>query len=161
MDIHQFWSIIEKIKDNQEPEVNLQKELLKVSPEEIVSYQNHFNNLFHAAYRWDLWGAAYIMEGGCSDDGFTDFRYALISKGQKVFEEALQNADSLVDVDIISNEFFGYAALKAYEEKTGREFPKLQSNKYPRKPAGQDWNFDDASENQCRLPRIWKRYGKP
>lgn len=30
------------------------------------------------AYRRDLWAAAYHANGGCSDDGFIDFRIWLI-----------------------------------------------------------------------------------
>ena len=36
------------------------------------------------SYRWDLWGAAYLANGGCSDDGFDYFRGWLIGQGRKV-----------------------------------------------------------------------------
>ena len=38
--------------------------------------------LVHAVlYRWDMWAAAYLIGGGCSDDGFIDFRAGLIAQG--------------------------------------------------------------------------------
>jgi len=73
------------------------------------------------AYRWDLWGAAYIIGGGCSDDGFIDFQYGLIAKGREIYESALANPDSLADLAIpgeIPNELFGYVADNVYEDLT-------------------------------------------
>jgi hypothetical protein len=64
--------------------------------------------------------------GGCSDDGFTDFRYGLISLGKNVYYKAIENPDSLVELgaDIeIRNESFGYVAFEVYEEKSGTEMP--------------------------------------
>ncbi|MBA4369242.1 MAG: hypothetical protein C0403_16570, partial [Desulfobacterium sp.] len=115
MDTQKFWKIIEKIKDSEEPEEAIKNQLNGLTPEEIVSYQEHFDAFFEKAYRWDLWGAAYIIEGGCSDDGFMDFRYGLISKGKEVYETSLKNPDNLADFDLedeISNELFGYSALE-------------------------------------------------
>lgn len=36
-----------------------------------------------ALYRRDLWAAAYIIGGGCSDDSFIDFRAGLIAQGHE------------------------------------------------------------------------------
>jgi hypothetical protein len=36
-----------------------------------------------------------LINGGMSDDGFTDFRYWLISRGRDVYERALADPDSL------------------------------------------------------------------
>ena len=52
--------------------------LRQLSPDDLISYQHHFRTYLHLAYRWDLWGAAYWLSGGCSDDGFLDFRSCLI-----------------------------------------------------------------------------------
>lgn len=82
----------------------------------------HFDRAFAAAYQWLLWAAAYIIEGGCSDDGFMDFRYGLISRGRSVFERALADPDSLADVaddttdGFIPNEDFGYVAQRVYQK---------------------------------------------
>ena len=71
---------------------------------------------FWRAYRWDSWAAAYSIGSGCSDDGFTDFRYFLISMGREVFERALADPESLLSVarapgveDVFFGDF-GYAA---------------------------------------------------
>ena len=70
----QFWALIEPGKDDRKPQERLRRELEACKPDEIVSFQEHFDRHFEVAYAWDLWGAAYLIEGGCSDDGFTDFR---------------------------------------------------------------------------------------
>jgi Protein of unknown function (DUF4240) len=54
--------------------------------------------LHQISYLANLWGTAFLMNGGASDDGFDYFRGWLISQGRKVFEAALENPDSLSDV---------------------------------------------------------------
>ena len=49
-----------------------------------------FDAKMDQAYSWPLWGAAYVINGGCSDDTFTDFRAALISRGRQAFEAQLR-----------------------------------------------------------------------
>ncbi len=159
MEIDDFWAIVDVGKDSEEPEVAVHAELLRHKPDEIVAYQRHFDRLVVKAYRWDLWGAAYISEGGCSDDGFIDFRYALISRGRDVYERALEDPDSIVDADVASNEDFGYIASDAYEELTGEEMPR-DDIEWPDEPIGEEWDFDLASENERRLPRLWARFGE-
>lgn len=161
MDIQQFWNIIENIKGSVEPEEAIKSQLNDLTPEEMVSYQEHFDTLHERAYHWDLWGAAYIMEGGCSDDGFTDFRYGLISKGKNVYETVLSDPDSLSELDFgaeISNELFGYSALDVFEEKTGNEMPRKKFEQ-PEDPVGEEWDFDNDTENRKRLPKLCEKFG--
>ncbi len=162
MTIDKFWKLIEQVKDDEEPEVGLDLSLRKLAPEELISYQEHFDALVRKAYRWDLWGAAYIMEGGCSDDGFIDFRYGLIAQGRDVYDAALENPDSLADLEIegISNELFGYVAEEVYEEVTGEDEMPRKPVQDPPEPLGEEWDFDDPKENARRLPKLWARYGE-
>ncbi|MCU7850366.1 MAG: DUF4240 domain-containing protein [Candidatus Thiodiazotropha sp. (ex Lucinoma kastoroae)] len=158
MNIDEFWKIIEKVKESDEPEEIVCEELKKLTPNEIASYQEHFDSLHEKAYQWSLWGAAYVIEGGCSDDGFMDFRYGLISKGKHIYENALNNPDSLADLGAfveISNESFGYTAHEVYEEITGNEIPRKELTG-SREPIGQEWDFEDEAENINRLPRLMK-----
>jgi len=160
MNIDQFWAIMESAKNADEPEVPVGNALAGLSVEELVSYQEHFDTLHANAYRWDVWGAAYIRDGGCSDDGFTDFRYGLISLGREIYEAALADPDSLAAVDEgveIANETFGYIALEAYEKKTGKDMPRNPHRRAD--PVGENWDFDDDDECRARLPRLWKMFG--
>ena len=83
------------------------------------------------AYRWDLWAAAYLIQGGCSDDGFEYFCDWLISLGKHRFEAALRNPDSLAEViededDEEGREFEAFAAavIHVWEIKRARTFWK-------------------------------------
>ena len=166
MDITEFWEIIEPGKHSEEPEQSLRAKLEKYSPEEIESFQAHFDTLVDNAYLWDLWGAAYLIGGGCSDDRFIDFRYALISKGRGIYEKALIDPDSLFelgeivegDLDIaIDNEIFGYVSGEIYEDKTGKEIPRTGSPSSD-ESMGEEWDFEDEAENKKRLPKLYSRY---
>jgi len=158
MELDKFWTILEKGKDSDEPEIGLKKELEGLSAEEIISFQNYFDEQFSKAYHWDLWGAAYLIHGGCSDDGFIDFRYALISKGREVYSKAVENPDSLADlgekVESLDNELFGYVAGEVYESKTGQGIP-IDSSSVSEGNMGQEWDFDDEAELRKRLPKLF------
>lgn len=156
----QFWDIIAKIEGSDEPEEDIREHLEALSIEELIGYQRCFDQLVNQANSWELWGAAYLIEGGCSDDGFMDFRYGLIALGQDIFEAAVEDPDSLAEVDLIneiSNELFGYAALEIFSEKTGEEMEFLEQ--YGGDPEGEDWDFDDEEETQRRLPRLFSIHG--
>lgn len=161
MTISEFWDIIEKIKDSKESEEDIKPLLEKLTPEEIISFQEHFDTLFAKAYTWKLWGAAYLIEGGCSDDGFMDFRYGLISKGRDIYEKAIEDPDSLVLIasneEYISNESFGYVADEVYETLTKKELPSRDIDG-PSEPLGEEWDFDDVTENQKRLPKLSSKF---
>lgn len=166
MDVDRFWSVVETGKNSSQPDVPVAATLRGLSASDVVSYQEQFDRFFAEAYRWDLWSAAYVIGGGCSDDGFIDFRYGLISRGREVYRKAIANPDSLADlgerVDL-ENESFGYVALEVYEEKAGTPLPRTKIQQ-PSEPAGEEWDFEDQNEVKKRLPRlstlmagIWKQ----
>jgi hypothetical protein len=110
------------------------------------------------AYTWDLWGAAYLINGGCSDDGFAYFRAWLISRGQDVYSAALQNPDSLasvVDPDRDDYEFEDLwgIAQEVYEDTTDEQMPEVDST-WPAEPKGERWDFNDDEQISRRLPRL-------
>lgn len=114
------------------------------------------------AYRWDLWGAAYIIAGGCSDDGFVDFRSWLISMGRHVFESAIENAESLADVADgpgVEDVFFeGFINIpdQVYEQLTGSEIPEHAGHSLG-EPAGSRWS-SEGDDLQRRFPKLWAKY---
>lgn len=155
-----FWSIIEKVKAAEYPEVALKIELKKLSLNELVEFQQHFDTFHRDAYIWNLWGAARIINKFCSDDGFTDFGYALISLGRSVYENAIADPESLAEIElsgIVSNELFGYVAGEVYEEKTGEEIPRKSINSTAG-PLAMDWDINDDSEGAIRFPKLWKKH---
>ncbi|MGW8394170.1 DUF4240 domain-containing protein [Pseudoduganella sp. HUAS MS19] len=167
MDKAGFWSIIDKSREaaGGDPEQQLETlgELLgEMPPEEIVSFDFHLSAYHARAYHWDLWGAAYIIGGGCSDDGFMDFRGWLISRGEKIYEAAMADADSLANLvedhdGDCQVEGYQYLASQAWEEKTGKSYDDFPEHGLPiaREVAGTPWEEEDL---EARFPELSKRF---
>lgn len=128
MDDDHFWQIVEITRDTDPDAQNakLDDQLANLSPTEILAFDRRFRLHHDAANRHDLWAAAYILNGGCSDDGFTDFRSWLIAQGRGVYSAALSDPETLADhvtEPDVTNEEFAYAAMQAFEAKTGTTMP--------------------------------------
>jgi hypothetical protein len=65
---------------------------------EILAYQHLHDQLMAESYHSDLWGAAYLLNFGCSDDGFDYFRGWLLAQGRAIWEAALQDPDGLAEL---------------------------------------------------------------
>ncbi len=129
----------------------------------------HVERLLHEAYREELWGAAYLINWGCSDDGFHDFCLGLIERGRRVFEGAVADPDSLADAlppdHFVIGEFLASRALVAWMEHTGQSeddfYATLSRLEGPRgvlELKGEGWDFDDDAEMRRRLPRLSQMY---
>ncbi len=159
----EFWKIVEKSKrgtdSSDEQAEKLEELLLELSAEEIVSFENIFTEFRYAAYRWDLWGVAYILCGGCGDDSFDYFRTWLIGRGQKYYEDAMKDPESIArkvtEDDFPEAELLMYAAAKAYEAKTGQGLPD-RTIKHPKDPAGREWTEEDLPK---LFPVAYKKEG--
>jgi uncharacterized protein DUF4240 len=150
MTTSEFWRIIEKskrgVESPDEQAEKLEGLLVKLPPAEIVSFENIFTRFQIAAYRWDLWGVAYLLCGGCGDDSFDYFRAWLIGRGQKYYEDAMKDPESVArkvtEDDHPEAEFLLYAASKAYEKRTGRP-PPYRRIKFPAEPVGKKWTEEE------------------
>lgn len=163
----QFWQIIQSSFEKSEGDMDdqmdaLREELEELTPKEVAAFDKQFEVLRLRAYSWDLWGAAYILEGGCSDDGFLDFRTWLISRGKDWFERALKDPDSLAEYpgDLQEGgamfEEFAYVANEVYEDKTGK-VPKHDLAALPQ-PAGDPFDEDDEESFRSRWPKLFLKY---
>lgn len=63
----------------------------------ILDYQECFDRLHDALYQWKYWAAGYVIGGGCSDDGFTDLRARVISRGRDWYQRFRADPDCLAD----------------------------------------------------------------
>ena len=167
MDSGLFWSLLERSRvaaDVRKVEGSLDRQaaalraaLEELSGADILVFRDHFHERLRESFRWDLWGAAYLLGNGCSDDAFMDFRNWLISMGRATFEDAVTEPDSLarfVGDESIEDFFFeGLQAVPvvAYRQVSGREAPVKRVA--PTSPSGARW--DDASELERLLPRVW------
>jgi len=162
----EFWQLIETVKKNggsdiSEREVALATQLSDLRLEEIASFQEIFSDYVNYAYTWDLWGAAYLIQGGCGDDGFSDFRSALISLGEKVFESTVKDPDGLSlledeEIDNLYHEGFQYVAQNIYEKKAKADMPF--SGVFPEEPAGSEWDFDNQQLVKKKFPSLYSRF---
>jgi hypothetical protein len=163
MTLDQFWGIVEEVHRSSGGDMDakcelLDKRLRQLSVDEVLSFTQHFTECEYRAYSWELWAAAYIIGGGCSDDKFSDFRSTLISMGREVFERALADPQSLADIDydadIADYEGYQYVPFKVYRDMTGdQRVPRLHP--HPTKPSGRDWDEDKVAEF---YPKLAKHY---
>ena len=176
MELERFWSIIEQSLSDFDPDrrdgnmdaqvASLNQILSKLDPKEIGAFSNRLSELFHSAYRWDLWAAGYIIEGGCSDDGFIDFRYWLISMGRTVFENAMADVESLADVafgpgiEVTRFEEFGYIADQLLRTMGVSETDaEIMAFEHPNSPAGDEWDDDDLPNRFPKLTAAEAQFG--
>lgn len=167
MDDEEFWQIIEQARMNGRGDCNrtaveVVRTLSGLAAEDIRSFRNLLEDRLDESYRWDLWGAADLINWGSGDDGFYYFRAWLISQGRRVFTNALRDPDSLADHPAMAGrdeyaslecQDFLYAAHDAYKTVTGQELP-LRSRSV-KGPIGDPWTFDDESAMQDQYPRLW------
>ena len=163
MDDDRFWTFIGAARDAAGDDVEdrvsgLEQVLLNHHPDEVAEFRQKYDEMLARSYRWDLWGAAHVIGGGCSDDGFRYFRDWLISEGEAVFEAALANPDSLADVaqdEDFELESFGYVAGEVYEQMTDQPLPASRTLE-PAEPIGHEWQEEELP---AMLPRLWKKFG--
>jgi uncharacterized protein DUF4240 len=118
----------------------------------------------------DLWAAAYMINGGCSDEGFDHFRGWLIANGREVLARAVREPDSLAELSSVqaaadSGAVFEAEAVlsiaqEAYQQATGEELPAADASA-SRPDAADLWDFDDEDEMRRRLPRLSALFLEP
>ncbi|MFE7632623.1 DUF4240 domain-containing protein [Kitasatospora sp. NPDC057518] len=176
MDTQQFWNLIEEARsrvpdpDNGHAVAIRAGALLALRPAgEIVAAEQVLRNLMADSYRAPLWGAAYLINGGCSDDGFDYFRGWLITQGRTTFDSVITDPDRLAalpavqayaadGIDIECEEALSIA-WRAYREATGEDLPD-EALTVPYPPLDPAWNFDfgDGDQLSRRLPRLAALY---
>lgn len=172
MNTAQFWQLIDKARaqaqDDPDTQLQILSGLLEALPaEEIVAFDHIFSQCFDQSYTWALWGAAYVIGGGCSDDGFDYFRGWLISRGEPTFSAALADPDSLAELITDADEAQGCevegwqsVAVDAWCAQTGQSYeafpaiPLIQPQSATG-PAGEEWSEDELD---ARYPRLAARF---
>ncbi|WP_327315957.1 DUF4240 domain-containing protein [Streptomyces sp. NBC_01235] len=178
MNTDEFWDAIETARARTTNNLPFNEALTNVlahhSVADILAYRVRFDVLHDALYRWDIWAAAYLIGGGCSDDSFIDFRAGVIAQGRAWYDRVTADPDSLADHpevvtaaadsadDALFDEDVTYAPGDAYERLTGDEdgfYDALREHEAARpgtvKPdMGEDFDFDDEQEMRGRLPRL-------
>jgi hypothetical protein len=117
MDKERFWETIAQADSPQD----LHRRLAQLPEPDLADFEFHHERTFADSYDWGLWGAAYVINGGCSDDCFDYFRAYLISRGREVFEAE-----------------YAHVAPERHPRR-------------PEEPTGQEWDEDDLDERFPRL----------
>lgn len=165
MNEDRFWMIIQATADKSRGDYEHQQELLaqelrKLSPDEIILFGNRFRFYRGQANTWELWGAIYIIHGGCGDDSFNDFREWVIGQGKDFYYKTIQNPESLVEVatdkiEDVDWEGLGYVPSIVFEELTGQDMPyPFQEN---HETMGVEWS-EDGDELKDMFPELWAKY---
>ncbi|CAB3850365.1 DUF4240 domain-containing protein [Achromobacter deleyi] len=167
MEINEYWELVEKARKSVDDPADAHavaeslKEIIKTMDlESIKGAANAYTQLTRAAYNLQLWGAAYVINGGCSDDGFDYFIGWLIGQGKKTYEKALADPDWLAKVEVQADEAYCEdmlsVATQAYEELTGGYPTGLTV--FPLPELGPIWDFDDAKEMRRRYPKLYEKF---
>ena len=169
MNAGHFWQLIKQARANTEQMGDLPAWIRAHLKEHSVEYIIGFEEQLHAfscqAYDARLWAAAGLMLGFCSDDVFTDFRGWLIAQGKTVYDFALDNPDTLADVEPINGDYgtarlfhMLYAPTKAYREKIGDDIADLPTD-YT-KPVLLNENVLELDEVKLKemFPKLYAKY---
>jgi hypothetical protein len=160
----EFWRLIE---DNHGEYIALRDALALRSVEEIRAFDDHVWRLGNLSHEADLWCAAYVAMGGCSDDGFDYFRGWLIARGQAVFDAAMRDPDSVHDAlagiedgGCPQDEDILAVAARAYEAKTKKkDYHDLpRSPPSPRRELHFRWSEDDPGSMRAICPRVFDAF---
>jgi Protein of unknown function (DUF4240) len=172
MDTKQLWQLIKDARaqaadpaDGDAVTARAVALLTRFPPEQIAAAQGVLSGLMADSYRTILWAGAYLINGGCSDDGFDYFRGWLIAQGREMFDQAMADPDALAELAIIrlavarrahlECEHTLYIPAQAHRAATGEELPVDAYLPRPREPVG-GWafDFDDRPAMARRLPRL-------
>jgi hypothetical protein len=175
MDTEAFWRALDAAKVSDKPlDVAVVDHLAALPAEEVLAFEHRFSRLRDAVYRWDVWAAAYLIGGGCSDDRFSDFTAGLVALGRDWYERAAACPDALAehpavrtaaavgDQEVIFDEGFNFVASRAYERLTGGsdafweawEAYAEAATEVDDEGMGESFDFDDAQQMRRRLPRL-------
>lgn len=178
MDKNEFWRFIDISKIQEDQAEWLTGQLIQLDEKDILDFEFHFEDAMNQCYQSRIWGAAFVLMGGCSDDTFDYFRGWLIGQGEETFHKVLEQpeylacyitGDTLDEEGFPQNEELLNAGLDAYTfKKTGNmewndevhdqlldEMEKLGLE--PPSEIEFDWEEDDLED---MFPELWKRFGE-
>ena len=166
-----FWQIVEKSLKNSTNESGqlsiLISEIEKLTPKEIIGFRLRTDKLLFDTYNSEIWCAGYIMNGGCSDDGFEYFRNWVISRGKAVYTSAKKNPDSLISevsdgAEYYEFEDFWYVAITAFKNQTGKELYDYISDDFKTSegnylPFEFTWQEENPESMKAICPRLFEK----
>lgn len=169
-----FWKIVQSSIDNSKnkeaQEKYLINEISKLTPKKIIGFRLRTDKLLYATYNSEMWCAGYIMNGGCSDDGFEYFRNWVISRGKDVYYKAKENPDTLIsekdngEDEMFDFESFWYVALEAFEKTTGNDlYDYIDEEKFQTKEGNYpqfefNWEEENPESMKKICPKLYEQF---
>ena len=146
-------------------------ELATRDPEEIVAWGRHLDKVMAASGKEDLWAAAYLINGGCSDEGFDHFRGWLIAHGRDVVARrgagagfagrAAGGAGRRVDRRGVRGRGGAVHRRRGLHAGHRLRAAGVGCRRATRPEAAMLWDFDDEDEMGRRLPRLSALFLEP
>ncbi|MFE7385539.1 DUF4240 domain-containing protein [Streptomyces zhihengii] len=182
MDSEAFWRVLDAARDSHQAlDEAVVDHLSALRAEEILAFERRFACLRDAVHRWDVWAAAYLIGGGCSDDRFSDFTAGLVALGRDWYERVAACPDALAehpavrraaadgDESVVFDEDFHFVAPTAYERLTGDASvfwedwaafacARAATEAEAGDGMGEPFDFTDDEEMRRRLPRLAALY---
>ena len=179
MDRDEFWTIVGPAREGVDTRTaegaeqvaeRVGQRLAELGRETAVAFDLRYAALGAESYDWNLWGAAYLMKGGCSDDAFDYFRGWLVTQGRSTWERALRDPDTLAELGIDPDDDFlecermlsiGRAAFDQdtdFYAAVDAARAELPADTFTGPLLGDDFDHDDDHEAHARYPRLARVY---
>ncbi len=171
-----FWDIIDEslqqTNNLDDQELFLIDEIKKLTPKEIIGFRLRTDKLLYDTYNSKMWCAGFIMNSGCSDDGFEYFRNWVISRGKNAYYKAKENPDSLINEkesgrdDMFFFEEFWYVALEAFNKKTGKDlydfidYDNFKTHEGNYQQFEFDWKEDNPESMKTICPKLFEQFSE-
>lgn len=164
-----FWALIEAARSDADGELGedgaalaktLGVRLGALAPLPREEFGRTFAELVERAATWDLYGAAYLIGGGCDDGGFEDFRFGLVAAGRDTYEAALADADGLAGHPVVAEAAEWDDDSAIFAELVGDEVARITGvpQRGPEHRTGTPFDVDDDDAMRFRLPRLAALY---
>ena len=171
-----FWAVIDRATEQRpaspaEVAERAVADLATCDPEEIVAWGRHLDKVLVASGTEDLWAAAYLINGGCTEEGFDNFRGWLVAHGRAAVAGAVRSPDALAGMPAVraaadtgavfeAEEVLGIAG-EAYAKAAGKPLPVPADRPRTRPEVNDLWDFDNEDEMRRRLPRLSELFLEP
>jgi len=166
---NEFWALIDAARSASGGEPGddgaalakaLSVRLAALPPARRTAFGRMYAALVREAGTWDLYGAAYLIGGGCDDGGFEDFRFGLVAAGRDWYVKALKDADSLAGHPAVAEAAEWDDDSAIFAELVGDEVSRITAValRGDEDLAGQAFDVDDDNAMRFRLPRLSALY---
>ncbi|MEW6536900.1 MAG: DUF4240 domain-containing protein [Candidatus Auribacterota bacterium] len=170
-----FWTLINDSSKKSNHDQSRQYEILKTSlmnlnPREILAFERILRKKIIECDNYKILAASKIINDYVTDDSYLYFRAWLIAKGRIVFENALEDPDSLA-IHITKNEIADFEdllfiATEAYNDHPNNKednvdnlgslvSDKLDYDFNPPPTKGEDWTEEDLPKI---CPKLCKKF---